>query len=88
MDPGSEYNIDPSTLPISSDLIIELLKWASAYDATLNQDDPSASGFPTRQDAEDFEREGIRLWRELQTILSPEYQVWYFSEQQQELLQT
>ncbi|MBD2777604.1 hypothetical protein [Iningainema tapete] len=74
-------DIDPASLPLSQETISRLEKWAEVYDAKLNWDDPASSGFPTNQAKDAFEKEGIRLWKQLQKELAPKYEVLYFSEQ-------
>ena len=54
-------DIDPATLPISEALRAELNGWADQYQATLNEDDPAASGFETEAEEEQFKAEGGRL---------------------------
>ncbi len=74
-------NIDPVKLPLSSGIISRLQKWASAYNATLNWDDPANSpGFLNERAESAFEAEGVSLWKQLQKELAPNYKVVYFSE--------
>jgi hypothetical protein len=74
-------DIDPETLPLGKDTIESLHKWAKTYDTTLNWDDPTDSpGFPSAEAKAAFEEEGIRLWKQLQKELAPDYEVIYFSE--------
>ena len=54
-------NIDPEKLPLSEPLKRALAAWSAAYDATLNRDDPVASGFPSPAAKAAFEAEGERL---------------------------
>ena len=79
-------NIKPAKLPLSQETLDRLSKWASTYDATLNQEYPPDSGFASEEDAQAFEQEGISLWQQLQKELAPDYEVLYFSEQQRKLL--
>ena len=72
-------NIDPQTLPLTSETVQELLNWADLYDGTLNREDPEESGFRTASEAEEFETKGIQLWQTLSDELGPEYEVSYFS---------
>jgi hypothetical protein len=81
-DPG---NIDPSTLPLSAETIARLMEWAARYDATLNKDDPAASGFPTDEEQRAFEDAGLELWRRVREELGAAYDVWYFSDRYQRL---
>ncbi len=64
-------NADPERLPLTGDLKAALGRWASAYDATLNQEYPPDSSFPSPADEDAFEAEGLRLWKELQTQFGP-----------------
>ncbi len=73
-------NADPEYLPLTADLRAALRRWASAYDATLNQEYPPDSGFLSPADEDAFEAEGLRLWKELQAQLGAEYTVAYFSQ--------
>lgn len=73
-------NIDPVRLPVSQETISHLRKWASAYNATLNWQDPANSLELSPEAEAAFEKEGISLWKQLQTELAPNYQVVYFSE--------
>jgi hypothetical protein len=71
-------NIHPRELSISDGLAGALLRWAQAYDDTLNPDDPAASGFVgTSQEAE-FYASGHELARRLATELSGRCHVEYF----------
>src|SRR6185295_5512560 len=72
-------NIDPATLPLKTGTIARLEKWAETFDAILNQDDPSSSGFSSATEAEAFEQEGIGLWKQLREELAPSYTVVYHS---------
>jgi hypothetical protein len=82
-DPG---NIDPATLPLRSETIARLEKWADAFDATLNRDDPASSEFPSDAAFEAFEAEGEELWQQLREELAPEYTVLYYSLSRSKLL--
>lgn len=73
-------DIDPETLPLSQETINRLEKWADMYDAKLNQDEPGLSSFLSTEEQENFEKEGINLWRQLKQELAPKYEVVYFSE--------
>lgn len=73
-------NINPATLPLSQETIDRLHRWADAYDATLNWDDPANSpGFLSREAEDFFEQEGINLWKQLQKELPLHFKVYYFS---------
>ncbi|WP_320064391.1 hypothetical protein [Micromonospora sp. RTGN7] len=71
-------NINPGELSISDSLAGSLLRWAQAYDDTLDPDDPTASGFSSSSQEEDFYRNGYELARLLATELSDRYHVEYF----------
>jgi hypothetical protein len=73
-------NIDPARLPLSQETINHLRKWATAYNATLNWQDPANSPDLSPEEEAAFEEEGINLWKRLQTELAPNYRVVYFSE--------
>lgn len=79
-------NIAPAKLPLSQETFHRLSSWASAYDATLNQDYPPDSGFASEEETQAFEQEGISLWQQLQKELTPDYEVLYFSEQLRKLI--
>ena len=71
--PGQVGNIDPSTLPISSDLIAQLKEWARIYDSTLNLDDPARSGFKNDEEKSEFEKFGIEIAERLKNELGSGY---------------
>lgn len=73
-------NIDPESLPLSSDLKARLNDWSEKYDSILNDDDPASSGFETREDEQNFIREGKELAECLQAELGDSYQVTYHSD--------
>lgn len=54
-------NIDPETLPLCDATKRNLRDWADAYSATLNRNDPAASGFETPEAEAAFDQEGRRL---------------------------
>ncbi|MGC4806473.1 hypothetical protein [Micromonospora sp. DT233] len=73
-------NIDPRELSISDDLASALLRWAQAYDDTLDPDDPAASGFTSASQEAEFYASGYELARRLATELSGRCHVEYFDE--------
>lgn len=73
-------NIDPRDLPLKKDTINDLFQWAEKYDAILNWDDPALSGFKNKEESNNFEKEGIRLWLLLKEQLNPDYEVYYKSQ--------
>lgn len=58
---GRVGNIAPSDLGLSDRLSAALRAWSSAYDATLNRDDPLSSGFASIDDQQQFHEWGERL---------------------------
>lgn len=58
---GRVGNIAPSDLGLSDGLSADLSAWAAAYDATLNRDDPRASGFASSDDDHRFHVQGEHL---------------------------
>lgn len=58
---GRVGNIAPADLGLSDGLSADLSAWASAYDATLNRDDPASSGFASSDDQQQFHAQGERL---------------------------
>ncbi|WP_407543682.1 hypothetical protein Q0M94_28125 (plasmid) [Deinococcus radiomollis] len=77
-EPGSAaYSISPEDLPISAALRESLWTWANTFDATLDRDDPAASGFNSREEEGRFIEEGQQLAERLQTELGMDYQIEY-----------
>lgn len=73
---SDEYgDINPCKLPISKELQLRLLKWASIYDQTLDADYPPNSGFKIEELERDFKQEGERLVESLRAELGPEFSV-------------
>lgn len=70
--------MDPSELPISRDLVGDLMRWAREYDETLDRQDPMASGFAGDKDEAEFYERGRGLARRLGEELSGQYAVEYF----------
>lgn len=75
MAPGMYGDIDPSSLPISSELKKRLFDWAHAFDETLDMNDPSSSGFKNAEAVEAFKKDGLELAESLQAELGAEYVV-------------
>ena len=72
-------NHAPNTLPLCSETIARLEKWANDYDATLNLEDPISSGFSSQEQEEAFEVEGMNLWHKLREELGADYEITYYS---------
>lgn len=79
-------NLELEELPLSGAIRQRLNDWARVYDRLLNWDDPADSAFPDPAAREAFDREGTLIWQQLQAELSPDYQVFYFSEKHHRLL--
>ncbi|MGB3642813.1 MAG: hypothetical protein WBA39_35305 [Rivularia sp. (in: cyanobacteria)] len=79
-------DIDPETLPLSQETINRLEKWADMYDAKLNEDEPGLSSFSTNEEQDNFEEEGISLWKQLKQELASTYEVVYFSEKLRKII--
>ena len=75
MSPGKYGDIDPNTLPISDDLKQKFLKWARAFDDTLDTTNPVNSGFESEEAEAAFKAEGIRLAEQLQDELGSDFSV-------------
>lgn len=76
-----DSDTDPEALPITPELRDRLQRWAAAFDATLNMDDPARGNFKTEDERAEFLNkfydEGERIWLELQRQLKPDYRVVY-----------
>lgn len=77
-DAESSDNLDPEDLPLSPGLIARLREWATRFSATWNADDPTRSGFRTREEEARFIRDGGALHEELKRELSGKYWVQYW----------
>ena len=73
-------NADPADprLGLSPDLVAELNRWAEEYTATLNRDDPAASGFPSEEAEREFAARGRRLAEAIRAQVGPEWRVTYY----------
>jgi hypothetical protein len=86
--PSGLKNVDPGTLPISEELVDRIDAWRTAYDATLDQNDPTRSGFLSVDAENAFEAEGMSIWRALRAELGSDYDVSYFSQTKGRLIAT
>lgn len=77
---------EPEELSLSVETVHRLKNWTEAFNATLNQAYPPESDFATREEAEAFEQEGLRLWNKLQEELGSKYNVVYYSYKQQRVI--
>lgn len=75
---NGDGDIDPHSLPLTSETIKRLIHWSDTFDSILNQDDPASSAWPSKEAYEAFKDEGYRLWlilcRELADIYIVVYQ--------------
>ena len=71
-------SIEPNQLPISQKLKRNLITWANRYDNTLNDEDPSNSGFESKEDEQKFKEDGMQLYQRLQKELGEEFKVTFF----------
>jgi hypothetical protein len=67
--------VDASTLPIDDQLAARLQAWADRFDATLDMDDPTASGFASPDEETAFVADGRQLARALQVQLGSGFEV-------------
>lgn len=78
--PPTMENVDPADpeLRLSPALVGELNRWADEYTATLNRDNPTASGFLSEAGKREFVARGRRLAEEVRVQVSPDWQVTYY----------
>ncbi|WP_375187156.1 hypothetical protein [Sphingobium yanoikuyae] len=76
--PEKMGDIQPDSLGLSDGLCADLWAWSKDYDATLNVDDPSRSGFRSSADEQAFEERGRQLTERLAGELEPEAKVRYW----------
>lgn len=67
--------VDPADLPISTELVADLGRWAAVFDATLDRDEPLRSGFGSPEAAAAFRAEGERLADRLRTELGEGWRI-------------
>jgi hypothetical protein len=70
-------NLDPATLPISTQLTKELTSWAAEFDGALNRNDFRTGGFESVADLESFVSWGAILVGRLQADLGDDWHVEY-----------
>lgn len=70
-EPGSIGNIAPATLGLSPALADALAAWAARFDATLDPENPAASGFASPEAERAFVAEGAELARRVAAELGP-----------------
>lgn len=79
-------NVDPATLPISTELQARLDTWAETFDGTVNRDDPRHPRFASPDARTLWNEQGLALWHDLQHELGSAYVVCYFSEADADIL--
>jgi hypothetical protein len=73
--PGMYGDIDPSTLPISTQLKQNFSDWARVFDETLDMSDPASSGFKNSVEEAAFKARGVQLAEQLQNELGADFLV-------------
>jgi hypothetical protein len=77
--PNYVENLNPEELPITQILKNRLTAWQIKFDQTLDRSDPISSGFKSKLEVNDFDREGHEIWKKLIHEMGPDYQIKYFS---------
>jgi hypothetical protein len=72
-------DIDPETLPLSKDLVLELKRWSDFYEQKLDWDDPAADHW-TQAEELDFEAKGRVLASRVAKELGAAYCVRYWQD--------
>lgn len=78
-DPPDIGPIHPEKLPLKPETIQRLHVWAERYNDSLNWDDPAHTEPWSPEETQEFEEEGVRLWRLVREELSPDFEVGYYS---------
>ena len=78
--PPTMENVDPADPRLGLDpaLVRELNRWADEYTATLNRDEPMASGFLTEAAEHEFVARGRRLAEAVRVQISPGWRITYY----------
>ena len=76
-DPNQAFYTNIDQLPLSESLKKRLEDWDDAYVATLNQEDPPHSDFPTPEERKKLIEEGYTLQRLLQEALKDNFIIEY-----------
>lgn len=84
---GIFENIPLDTLMISENLRNLIQEWDNRFQGTYNDDYPPDSGFISKEEANQFEKEGIEIWNRLRNELSKSYEVSYYSISKNELFE-
>lgn len=78
--PTGPDNVDPSTLPLTPQLVEDLITWGKRYDAILNQDYPPDSAFASEADERDFVSTGHQLAVRAAEELRGRYAIYYHND--------
>jgi hypothetical protein len=76
-EPGLVGDVIPEDLDLPPELCDALWAWADRFDATLNQDDPAASGFESAEEHAAFVADGEHLAECVRVALGPDHTVRY-----------
>ena len=66
-------DIDPASLPISTELKEDLIKWSEIYNNTLDLNNPKDAGFKDKENEVNFKLLGMKLAERLKRELGDEY---------------
>lgn len=72
--------LDPSNLPLQSETIVRLRRWAREFERWIDWSNPGAWPNVPRDVLQTFEQEGRSLWEAVRSELGEGYEVWYRSE--------
>mgnify|MGYP001296090706 CR=1 FL=1 len=78
--------VDPAELGLPEPLIDQFLAWNLLYRSRLNWQDPASTPAMTPDEQQSFEIEGRRLAGLLRSFLGSTYEVVYFSDAEQRLV--
>ncbi|NJK65006.1 MAG: hypothetical protein HC921_21905 [Synechococcaceae cyanobacterium SM2_3_1] len=77
---AEEGMIEHSSLNLSKNLSKRIYEWVSTYEGWLDWSDPGNSPEPPLEEQEDFDKEGIEIWKQLIDELGDDYEVVYFGD--------
>lgn len=72
--------IEYSSLNLSENLSKRIYDWVGTYEGWLDWSYPGNSPEPPLEEQEDFDKEGIKIWKQLIAELGDDYEVVYFGE--------
>lgn len=70
---GEYGDISPCELPISKKLQSRISEWGAKYNETLDRDNPINSGFTSKEQEQEFKKEGAIIADCLKIELGPDY---------------